>query len=233
MGRFFVTSFYCVNDPINMVDPDGDFANLAGALLWGLAEFFMVDMTQSFVAAGLAKGLAGKNVCFTADTEILTMTGEVPIQYIEAGDIVWSMDMETGEIRLAKVSRAFQCQAPEIVTVTVAGEGIETTTEHPFWVAGKGWTAAKDLRLCDEVITFSGELLDIENISIVAAPTPVYNFEVEGTHTYYVSGSQVLVHNTCNPKTKVSDILKKKKGSIKNAPLPKGSPSWNQISKRY
>jgi RHS repeat-associated protein len=29
---------------------------------------------------------------------------------------------------------------------------------------------------------------------------------------------------------KVGDLLKKRKGSIKNAPLPKGSPSWQQIS---
>lgn len=35
--------------------------------------------------------------------------------------------------------------------------------------------------LCDEVITFSGEPLEVENISIVAGPAPVYNFEVEGT----------------------------------------------------
>ena len=116
-------------------------------------------------------------------------------QYIETGDIVWSMDMETGEIVLAKVTETFQREAPEIVTVTVAGEGVETTTEHPFWVDGKGWTAAKDLSQSDKVVSYSGELLEVENISIVAAPTPVYNFEVEGTHTYYVSGANVLVHN--------------------------------------
>ena len=31
------------------------------------------------------------------------------------------------------------------------------------------------------------------------------------------------------PETKVSGILKGKKGSIKNAPLPLGSPSWEEI----
>ena len=64
------------------------------------------------------------------------------------------------------------------MTVMVAGEGIETTTEHPFWVTGKGWTAAKDLSPDDKVISYCGELLEVENISIVTAPTPVYNFEV-------------------------------------------------------
>jgi hypothetical protein len=32
---------------------------------------------------------------------------------------------------------------------------------------------------------------------ILEAPVTVYNFEVEGWHTYYVSDSAVLVHNTC------------------------------------
>ena len=82
-------------------------------------------------------------------------------QYIETGDIVWSMDMETGEIVLAKVTETFQREAPEIVTVTVAGEGVETTTEHPFWVDGKGWTAAKDLSQSDKVVSYSGELLEV------------------------------------------------------------------------
>ena len=62
---------------------------------------------------------------------------------------------------------------------------------------GKGWTAANDLCQSDKVVSYSGELLEVENISIVAGPTPVYNFEVEGTHTYYVSGANVLVHNMC------------------------------------
>ncbi len=155
----------------------------------------MTDVMMTLATNGIFKAMKG--VCFTADTEILTMTGEVPIQYIEAGDIVWSMDMETGEIRPAKVTEAFHREASEIVTVTVAGEGIETTTEHPFWVADKGWIAAKDLSLDDKIVSYSGELLEVENISIVAAPTPVYNFEVEGTHTYYVSGANVLVHNMC------------------------------------
>ncbi len=134
----------------------------------------------------------------------------MPIQYIQAGDLVWTMDMDSGEVKLGKVADTFVRQAPAIVTVTVAGEDIETTTEHPFWVVDKGWTAAKDLSLCDEVITFSGETLAVENISIVAAATPVYNFEVEGTHTYYVSGAQVLVHNACPSGMEGIDDLPKK-----------------------
>jgi hypothetical protein len=32
-----------------------------------------------------------------------------------------------------------------------------------------------------------------------------------------------------DPSTKISDILKTKRGSIKNAPLEQGSPSWDDV----
>ena len=34
---------------------------------------------------------------------------------------------------------------------------------------------------------------------------------------------------TFDPKAKVGDILKGKHGSLKNAPLPRGSPGWDEI----
>jgi len=44
-----------------------------------------------------------------------------------------------------------------------------------------------------------GKLLPVESIEKVYQdePVKVYNFEVEDWHTYYVSGEEILVHNTC------------------------------------
>ena len=39
---------------------------------------------------------------------------------------------------------------------------------------------------------------------------------------------QFLAKNTYGDKT-VSEVLKTKKGSIKNAPLPPGGPNWNDL----
>jgi len=43
-----------------------------------------------------------------------------------------------------------------------------------------------------------------------------------------LEGEQKIVHKFSGQK--VSDILKQKKGGIKQAPLPSGSPSWDEFS---
>ena len=61
--------------------------------------------------------------------------------------------------------------------------------------------------------------------------TPVCNLTIQGLHAFTVGKMGVLVHNTSGSlsgKT-VAEILKTKLSSIKNAPLPPGSPSWSQI----
>jgi hypothetical protein len=76
-------------------------------------------------------------------------------------------------------------------------EGKANPWNHPFWsVTQSAWIETKDLK--------EGELLSLGNGSQVAIEsilhydteeTTVYNFEVEGNHTYYVSEAGVLVHN--------------------------------------
>ena len=79
------------------------------------------------------------------------------------------------------------------------GEHITTTPQHPFWVPQKGWTAAIDLRAGDRLQILNGEYVVIEQIQheLLESPVTVYNFEVEGFHTYCVTDSAILVHNKC------------------------------------
>lgn len=89
-----------------------------------------------------------------------------------------------------------------IVHITVAGQTITCTDEHPFYSPIKGWTAAVNLRAGDILLSVNGEYVVVEQIQheILENPTTVYNFEVEDFHTYYVGDTGVLVHNTCGPK---------------------------------
>ena len=70
----------------------------------------------------------------------------------------------------------------------------------------KGWISAVDLRAGDLLVLRSGEYVVIEQVQheILESPVKVYNFEVEDYHTYYVSGSEVLVHNTCRVGKRIS-----------------------------
>ncbi len=83
-------------------------------------------------------------------------------------------------------------------------ETITCTDEHPFYVAGTGWVAAKDLQSGTELTTPDGGAAVVvgNEAHLLDKPIIVYNFEVEGDHTYFVEdkagGEAVWVHNTCD-----------------------------------
>ncbi|MGA8943296.1 MAG: Hint domain-containing protein, partial [Thermoactinomyces sp.] len=84
--------------------------------------------------------------CFTAGTKIQTVEGEKNIEDIQVGDKVLAKDEKTGKQEYKEVVHLFQKQVDTIYQVHVGKEVIETTAEHPFWVAEKGWVQAKDLQ---------------------------------------------------------------------------------------
>ncbi len=83
--------------------------------------------------------------CFIASTLVATETGYVTIENIKAGDLVWATDPETGETTLKPVVQTFRNETTEWIHVTVNGERITCTPEHPFYSPVKGWTSAIDL----------------------------------------------------------------------------------------
>ena len=179
---------------------------------FGGADGFLTGAVVGFVAGGITS-----QACFVAGTLITTEYGLKPIEEIEAGQMVWADDPDTGERALKRVVRTFRNEKDELVHVTVNGEEIVCTTEHPFYVHGKGWVAAKDLRIDDQVELLNGLVAYISCVEYEtpAEPIKVYNFEVEGFHTYFVGSTCILVHNICSSKgthnPKVAEAAKKGK----------------------
>ena len=139
------------------------------------------------------------SVCFVAGTEVAAEFGLTAIENIKEGDYVWATDPDTGETELKRVVQTFVNQTNELLHITVNGEEIVTTPEHPFYVPGKGWTSAICLRAGDMLVMLNGEYAIVERIQheILESPITVYNFEVEDFHSYYVGKSSILVHNDC------------------------------------
>ena len=137
--------------------------------------------------------------CFVAGTLIAAENGLIEIEHIQAGDLVWASDQETGETALKQVVRTFKNESEELVHLSINGEDIVTTPGHPFYVPVKGWTKAIQLRAGDILVTSNGEYVVLEKVQheILEAPVFVYNFEVEDYHTYYVGTESVLVYNRC------------------------------------
>ena len=116
--------------------------------------------------------------------------------------LAWVTDPDTGETALKPVVQTFRNETEEWVHITVNGEKITCTPEHPFYVPQKGWTSAIDLRAGDILVMLNGEYVVVEQVQheLLESPETTYNFEVADFHTYYVGKSAVLVHNTCGGK---------------------------------
>ena len=135
--------------------------------------------------------------CFVAGTMILTATGMVAIENIKTGDKVISTNPETFETGEKTVVETYVREVTTLVHLTVNGDEIITTVDHPFYVKGKGFVNAGELWVGTQLLDVNNNILVVENtrLELVKNPVKVYNFQVEDYHTYHVGENEVWVHN--------------------------------------
>ena len=138
---------------------------------------------------------------------ILTATGLVAIENIKAGDMVISTNSDTLETAEKTVLETYVRKVDKLVHLTINGEEIVTTDNHPFYVQGRGFIQAGNLLVGDKLISINGEDLLIEDYytELTEEPVSVYNFQVEDFHTYFVGDCAVWVHNAMCQPDKVPD----------------------------
>ena len=119
------------------------------------------------------------------------------IEKIKSGDKVISTDPETMKTSPKTVLKTYIREVTTLVHLTVNGEEIVTTVDHPFYVKNQGFIKAGELIVGDELLDVNGNVLLVENfdVELTDDSVKVYNFQVEDYHTYHVSGLGVLVHN--------------------------------------
>jgi hypothetical protein len=128
-----------------------------------------------------------------------TRDGPKRIEDIREGDYVLASDTDAGgSLGYERVVETSARIAPVLLHIHVGAEVIKVTPEHPLWVYGRGWTEACKLRPGDGLVTASGSVVAVGDITRHEGQFKVYNFEVEQAHDYFVSGLGVLVHNTCD-----------------------------------
>jgi RHS repeat-associated protein len=162
----------------------------AGAALANLAD----EVPQRALRRAAEK-LEELPCSFAAGTPVVTPEGLVPIEDVETGDFVRAYDEETGYESLGEVLGLSRRQVGELWLLTVDGDAIEASEEHPFYVVGKGWVQTRELAVGDEFVAERGERVRLENIERIQQPGTVYNFEVDGLHDYFVGEVGVLGHN--------------------------------------
>ena len=112
-----------------------------------------------------------------------------------SGDSVYSYNMEKNTVELSKVVKSFERKTQEIYELTTDNQRIFVTAEHPFYVEGKGWVKVKDLQPGMVLKTKDGSIEHVTSSVLEKHPETVYNIEVEGNHNYFVTNSNILVHN--------------------------------------
>ncbi len=130
------------------------------------------------------------------------------IEDIRPGQYVLAMNPATGQLEPKRVKQIFRRITDHLRHLTFqspsgARQTFETTDEHPFWSQSEfRWRPAGDLQPGDRVIDPHGaqSLLIATHREPHPEGVTVYNFEVEGFHSYFVAakgpgGQPVLVHN--------------------------------------
>lgn len=137
--------------------------------------------------------------CFAAGTLVWTKTGMQAIETLTAGDLVLSMNAETGE-RCFRPVLATTVRPPSgLMHVSVGTYNLRATPGHPFWVEGTGWRMSKELTAGDRVLSAEGAPMLVNAVKKFDPATEheeeAFNLIVEGTNNYFVGQEGILSHD--------------------------------------
>ena len=190
---------------------------------------------------GMRKSVPCFGACFVAGTQVLTDKGLKNIEDIKVGDFVLSKDEVTKKSDYKPVVNLFVTHPVKLYTITykdAVGDAyeIKVSGEHPFWVADKGWIAARLLTIDDRLVITDDKTVVITDITNEVAPEgkafTTYNFEVADTHTYFVLQEgkldgcfAVWVHNTgaCKITYNKKDQVTRLRATVDYSDLGKGT----------
>jgi RHS repeat-associated protein len=160
-----------------------------------------------FSALSLGKNLGALfgsfQPCFAAGTPLLTPDGDKPIEQFHPGDWILAAPEHdpAGAVVGRQVEAVFRDESP-ILHLWVGNHLIRTTGKHPFWVDGRGWTAAGELMEGDRLRSHEGGWVVVNRVQDVGDFETVYNLRVAEDHTYFVGerswGFAVWSHNSCD-----------------------------------
>ncbi len=140
---------------------------------------------------------------FVAGTLVHTDQGLKPIEEVKVGEQVKSFNERTGQTSYAPVLELIQhdgtFQLVKVKVTLATGESLAATSGHPFYVQGKGWNVAANLKVGDVLRLHNGITLVVKTVLTSTYVGRVYNLAVTQNANYFVWMDGVLVHNSCKP----------------------------------
>lgn len=156
----------------------------------------------------LVVGKVGRDTIFTLNDPAKSHLRPGVIENVQVGDLVPTRDPQTGKTEYRHVTQTYKHLAHETLTAQLADaatgkvvDSLTATPEHPFFVPGRGAIPLGQLGIGTQVVARAGPPLVIASLVKREYPqgVPVYNFEVQGNHTYFVgvANGGTWVHNIC------------------------------------
>lgn len=140
--------------------------------------------------------------CFGAGTLVQSITGPRRIENFQVGDLVLSQDTTSGSLAYRPIVATHHNPPSKTFEVRLGGETIVSSEFHRFWIAGRGWVMARDLRVGD-VVRALGRTAEVEAID-EGEVQPVYNLDVADSRSFFVGKLGALVHDNSLPTTTIT-----------------------------
>ena len=150
----------------------------------------------------------GNPACFIAGTLVLMADGtQKPIEQVKLGDRVRSgpsavevasvAELQSREVK--EVVKVEFKRALQITSSASAAESVTASLDHDFWVDGRGWTPAVQLRAGDWLSNSDGSRSQITAVQRIPGKTKVYTFVNHNDHAFYAN--DLLVRDSCGDKS--------------------------------
>ena len=135
--------------------------------------------------------------CFTENTLLYTPNGYREIKDLKVGDKVYSYNEKTGEVEEDVISKVMINKTNSYLKVTLEDNTIiEVTGSHPFYdKKSNSWKPISEFEVGDTVTNSENRDIKIKSIEHIEKEETVYNLEVMNNHNYFVTESNILVHN--------------------------------------
>ena len=135
--------------------------------------------------------------CFIAGTPVPTRSALVAIESIRPGDEVLSWNQETGTFEYRKVIELYSSAREDLVVLDGGDWSVTCSSNHRFLLANGLWRRARELEVGDQIMTGGPRAESIVSKKVLGVPggRPVFNLEVDETHTYCVTRAKLVVHN--------------------------------------
>jgi hypothetical protein len=136
---------------------------------------------------------------------LLTPQGPKAIETFQVGDEIltrleWEPD---APVLVSQVEARFENVARIWHLHRASGQVIRTTAEHPFYVDGRGWVPAGELRPGDLLVSHDGQRVAVAELYDTGTYERVYNLAIRSFHTYFVCDEtwpfSVWAHNAYAP----------------------------------